>query len=205
MKQRKSAALALAVLLALALWGCGQTEAAPEEVTAMPTEAAATETAATEAAIEETVDVVTESKTFEDGTVAETVTTVETLSTGERTTVQVTTTCIDGTVLVDTTVTENFRDGSTYMETRNEVRYPEGGGSVTLESQATNADMTFRQVEEFITLSPDGSTYSERTEIELDEKGNTTVRNITTQTDASGNETKDETVTVTDAEGNVVA
>lgn len=187
---------ALFLLVALLLCGCGKS---PE----MVENTEATVPDVTEAA-KETVEVTTENETFEDGTKAETVTTVEKLLSSDRTTVQVTTTCIDGTILMDTIITEVFHDGGNYAETRNEVRYPEGGGSVTLEIQGTYADKTFEQVEEYITLNPDGGSYSERMEVTVDAEGNTTVRMINTDVDAQGNETKEETVSVTDAKGNPV-
>ena len=188
MKQNKFAALRLtALLLAISLKQETVEEIQMETVV-----------------VEETVEVSTKNEKFDDGTTAETVTTVEKLLTSDRTTVCVTTNCIDGTILIDTIITENFRDGGTYAETKKEVQYPEGGGNVTLEIQGTYTDRPFEQVEEYITIHPDGSSYSERTEISADAEGNTTVRMIITETDTEGNETKEETVSVTDADGNPV-
>lgn len=202
MKQRKFALLCLFALLALSLvlCGCGQTGSVQEET--VQTEPITVQTEAVP--VEETVEVITENETFDDGTVAETVTTVEKLLSSDRTTVRITTNCVDGTVLVETAVTETFHDGGSYQESRKEIRYPEGGSYVALEIQSTNADMTFRQVEEYITQDIDGASYSRRVEIEVDEEGNTTVREISTQTDKDGKESREETVTVTDAEGNVI-
>lgn len=189
----------LVLVMTLLLCGCGaKQEEQPSETAAQP------QTEAAQTVPEETVEVITENETFEDGTVSEIVTTVEKLLSGDRTTVRTTTTCIDGTILTDTVITEEFHDGGTYTETRNEVRYPEGGGNITLEIQHMYADQTFEQVEENITLHPDGSSYSERVEVEVDAMENTTVRMINTDTDSTGNETREEFVSVTDANGNPV-